>query len=510
MISQLGTQLVPQLTKFSQRPVLHSFVVILVVACAVLGGGRLASGSPSPVNATPASNPGPAPVPAAVQILQPLPTVAVSPAATSNLSKTPSNDAQPAAKAQAAPSVQSDPVRLALGLPDPASLTKIEDGVVAARALVSARGGSRAPEEAPAPKPTASPSPTPGPSPTPVASPSPTPAPKKDFSIKTHKVAPGETLMAIAAEYGITPETVLWANDLRSADLLQIDQELKILPVSGVLHSVKKGETLGGIADAYIADRSRIVEVNTVANPDNLAEGQVLIIPGGMRRTTEITGLPAVPSAQEIASAAKYTVKPGDTLMSIADAYGVRVSTIQVANGLLDPDSLRVGLTLSIPGGTQPAAAAPKPQAAAPAPAPKPAAAAPAPPPPPPAGSIGDQIAAIAQQYVGYRYVWGGASPSGFDCSGFTWYVYRQAGIGIPNHDLWGQYGAGPKVSRSDLQPGDLLFWQNTYTAGMSHTGIYLGGGRFINAETEYAGVQIRSINDPYWSARFLGASRPR
>lgn len=69
--------------------------------------------------------------------------------------------------------------------------------------------------------------------------------------------------------------------------------------------------------------------------------------------------------------------------------------------------------------------------------------------------------------------------------------------------------GAGARVSRDKLLPGDLIFWENTYTVGLSHVGIYLGGGRFINAESESVGVQIRSLNDPFWSARFYGASRP-
>jgi peptidoglycan DL-endopeptidase CwlO len=116
---------------------------------------------------------------------------------------------------------------------------------------------------------------------------------------------------------------------------------------------------------------------------------------------------------------------------------------------------------------------------------------------------------AIAQEYLGYRYIWGGHSPLGFDCGGFTWYVYRQAGVSIPLHDLAGQMSAGPRIARSDLLPGDLLFWSNTYTAGLSHGGIYLGGDRFISAETEATGVQIRSMSDPYWAARFTAASRP-
>lgn len=390
----------------------------------------------------------------------------------------------PAAQNNTATEVEG--LAFALTLLDPAPVLGIEDGVVATRAL-SSRGGMRAPLLTPTPAPAPSPSPTPVPTPKPALKP------------QTYVVQPGDTLLAIAAKYGITPETILWASNLRNAELLQIGQELTILPVSGVMHTVQKGESLGGIAEAYLVDRSKIIEVNVIKDPDRLQEGQLLVIPGGMRRTTEpITGLPSAPSSQDLASAPKHTVRPGDTLWVIAEAYGVRPSAIQVANGIMAPDMLRIGMVLSIPGGAQQALAS-RPQ---PAPAP--------PPPPPAAGSTGDRITAIAQQYVGYRYVWGGHSPSGFDCSGYTWYIYKQAGVGIPVHDLWGQLNAGPRVSWDQLQPGDLVFWQNTYKAGLSHSGIYLGGGRFINAETEAVGVQIRSMNDPYWRARFYGASRPR
>jgi cell wall-associated NlpC family hydrolase len=124
-------------------------------------------------------------------------------------------------------------------------------------------------------------------------------------------------------------------------------------------------------------------------------------------------------------------------------------------------------------------------------------------------GSRGDRIAEIAQRYLGYRYLWGGHSPQGFDCTGLTWYVYKEAGLNIPQHDLQGQMNAGSRVEPPHLRPGDLVFFQNTYRQGLSHSGIYLGNGRFIQAETEAVGVQIRSLTDPYWSTRLVGASRP-
>ena len=125
------------------------------------------------------------------------------------------------------------------------------------------------------------------------------------------------------------------------------------------------------------------------------------------------------------------------------------------------------------------------------------------------ASPLSGKIIATASQFLGYRYTWGGTSPgTGFDCSGFTYYVYRQAGQYIPR-DLWGQVSAGPRIARADLQPGDLVFFQNTYTAGLSHSGIYIGGGRFIHAGSESSGVLISGLNESYWSSRFYAASRP-
>ncbi|HET8632132.1 MAG TPA: SH3 domain-containing C40 family peptidase [Thermomicrobiales bacterium] len=156
-------------------------------------------------------------------------------------------------------------------------------------------------------------------------------------------------------------------------------------------------------------------------------------------------------------------------------------------------------------------AAAPKAAAAesAPAPAPKPAAApAPPPPPPPPPPSNGDAIVAVAMKYVGYPYVWGGTSPGGFDCSGFTYYVIKQV-LGTNIGTSTGvQIGVGTPVSAKNLQPGDLVFFQNTYQAGLSHVGIYIGGGQMVHAGSERTGVTISNIWDSYWGPRYYAARR--
>ena len=111
----------------------------------------------------------------------------------------------------------------------------------------------------------------------------------------------------------------------------------------------------------------------------------------------------------------------------------------------------------------------------------------------------------IAMRFGGVPYVWGGETPAGFDCSGFVQYVFRQIGINLPRTaDV--QYELGRKVLQSDLQPGDLVFFE-TYEPGASHDGIYVGEGKFIAANSG-TGVAVVSLADPYWSSRYLGARR--
>ncbi|HMO57036.1 MAG TPA: SH3 domain-containing protein [Roseiflexaceae bacterium] len=123
-------------------------------------------------------------------------------------------------------------------------------------------------------------------------------------------------------------------------------------------------------------------------------------------------------------------------------------------------------------------------------------------------------VASLAVQYVGYRYVWGGASPSrGFDCSGLTSYVYKQFGVSLPRtaaSQFSTAYGAsvGPM---ENLAPGDLMFFVNTGgRRGISHVSIYIGGGRMVHAMTPRYGVQVSSVWGSYWTSRYAGAIRVR
>src|ERR671935_1759914 len=109
----------------------------------------------------------------------------------------------------------------------------------------------------------------------------------------------------------------------------------------------------------------------------------------------------------------------------------------------------------------------------------------------------------VALRYVGVPYVYGGSTPAGFDCSGFTRFVYARVGIGLA-HSTYAQWDAGPHVGRRDLRPGDLVFF------GLGHVGLYLGGGRFIHAPHTGERVSVVPLHADWYADTYSGAVRVR
>ncbi|WP_413450600.1 NlpC/P60 family protein [Georgenia phoenicis] len=179
-----------------------------------------------------------------------------------------------------------------------------------------------------------------------------------------------------------------------------------------------------------------------------------------------------------------HTVVSGDTVWKLAQRYDSTISAIVTANGLNAQALIRVGEVLTIPQGqasvsaTTSTAVTEREAASASRSASRSEA--------PPANTSGNAVLDIAYRYVGTPYVWGGSTPAGFDCSGFTQYVYAQAGISIPRSSA-AQRNAGTQVSASQAQPGDLVWWPG-------HVGIYVGEGQYIAAFSPGNPLSVRDI----------------
>jgi cell wall-associated NlpC family hydrolase len=117
------------------------------------------------------------------------------------------------------------------------------------------------------------------------------------------------------------------------------------------------------------------------------------------------------------------------------------------------------------------------------------------------------EVVSRARSYMGTRYIWGGGSVRGFDCSGFTMYLYRQIGLELP-HNAAAQMTKGTPVSRENLRPGDLVFFATMGSATVNHVGIYIGDGDFIHASSGFGAVRISPLSEGYYDVRYRGARR--
>jgi peptidoglycan DL-endopeptidase LytE len=318
----------------------------------------------------------------------------------------------------------------------------------------------------------------------------------------SYEVQEGDTLAQLSAQFGVSVWTILTANNIAEPDMLRPGTKLKVLPVNGVEHEVQDGESLVDIASFYEVDLGPLVDFNAISDPNSLKVGMKLTIPGAERTQPGIS-LASIGGPAVVAQAPQTVAAPQQTA----------AASQRPSQGVAAAQKPAVRTTL--------AQAAPKPQAPTTAQAQPRVAAKPQAPAQnrlaaasatnaqaiPPSGRTAGGVVGTAMRYLGSRYVFGGTSPAGFDCSGFVWYVHNAAGRPV-SRGLWGQMNGGPRVPQSALQPGDTVFFANTYMPGLSHAGIYVGGGQFIHASDESSGVKISSLGDGYWGPRYIGASR--
>ena len=190
----------------------------------------------------------------------------------------------------------------------------------------------------------------------------------------------------------------------------------------------------------------------------------------------------AIEPTKPIYSNIVYSVQPGDTIWGISARTGTDIASILDANNLVNPDLIYIGDKLSIP---------PKLSA--------------------------DTVAVLnqAKSMIGnYKYVWGGSEPSdgGFDCSGFMHYIFGFGGEDLP-HSAHMQAVLGQPVSESQIRPGDVIYFQNTYTQSynppVTHCGIYIGQNHMIMAEMKRDTILTTTMwGNPYWVQHFWGIRR--
>ena len=283
----------------------------------------------------------------------------------------------------------------------------------------------------------------------------------------------------------------------------------KWLPGS-VLHQVESSDTFDSIAQLYGVDVAVLKAINNV---DSLVEGLTLSIPPSKK------GWPL------------HQVRSGQTLWRIGKGYGIPVEQIRQANGM-DDDRILPGNTLLLPRAKKPEWILPETLATPSTPGEnltleKGKASAPS--------SLTEwvevrlsdnrrawvraeslvlgswqplgrqELVETARRFVGVPYRWGGTNPNGYDCSGFVQEVFRLAGHSVPRM-ADAQFESLNKVSKEELSPGDLVFF-NTDGSGVSHVGIFSGEGRFLHASSS-RGVIESHLDEDYYAARFLGAAR--
>lgn len=299
------------------------------------------------------------------------------------------------------------------------------------------------------------------------------------LQVMTVTVQARDTAYAIARRAGLRVEVLLNLNGLRSPDL-EIGQVLRVSATAR--HVVGSKETLYGLSHRYGVSIDALLAENTLPESVVLSVGQVLTLPASATLPTAAPS-PASPSPTALAPA------PGP--LAVTPVLGLP--------RLIAPPVLSVGVPQppeALPGVAQ-GPEAPLPSAAAPAPQV----------PTIPTALPGTWMGA-AMALLGTPYRYGGNTRAGLDCSGFVLQVFAPLGVRLPRVST-DQARMGQPVAASDLQPGDLVFFDTAGGGRISHVGIYLGGDTFISANSYQGKVGVdHLLADRYWGPRYRGARR--
>jgi cell wall-associated NlpC family hydrolase len=298
----------------------------------------------------------------------------------------------------------------------------------------------------------------------------------------TYTVQPGDSLYTIAHKHGLRLPDLLEVNNLRNPHALQVGDQIKI-PVKGnaaasAQHTAQPTAPASGWAEIN-KDRINIrtapsTDARRITIVDRWTKVQVLGRQGDWSRIRLQSGTIGWVLSQYLSP-----TKPPQTRNEVA-----KRTTNQNATRTARASASRQAKTKSQPTASKPPTTAD-------------------------ASAVADGQPAVVRRALGYlgtRYRYGASGARGFDCSGFTSYIYRQHGISLP-HNSAAQYRVGKPVSRSELRPGDLVFFR-TRGSRISHVGIYIGNGKFVHASSARGRVRVDTITSGYYHQRYVGARR--
>jgi len=313
----------------------------------------------------------------------------------------------------------------------------------------------------------------------------------------TYTVKSGDSLWKIATEHGMSVNRLMELNNLQSdrlnigdklilqANIAQTESTATVLS-SNNTYIVQSGDCLSLIAQRYGMSVETLRQLNQLSS-DFLQVGQKLQVKDIVSAAP--VAAVAAPTGTEVGTAAEsfYIVQTGDCLGGIAQKYSMSVGQLMSINGL-NSDTIYSGQKLALAANTTAENITVEVSRS---------------------GSIADgqRILEIASQYLGVPYSYGGTSPSGFDCSGFVQYVFKQCGYQL-SRTAAGQYQNGTAVSKADLAIGDIVFFACN-GGGIDHSGIYAGDNRFIHSSSPRSGgVIFTSLSESYYSRSYVGARR--
>jgi len=258
---------------------------------------------------------------------------------------------------------------------------------------------------------------------------------------------------------------------------------------SGSVYQVQAGDTLGAIALRFGTTTAALAEVNHLSNPNLIYPYERLILPGG----STMAGTAPTDTS--------YQVQAGDTLGAIAQRFGTTTAALAEVNHLSNPNLIYPGELLVLRGGTTtapPADSTPTPSSPArdtePAPAPA------------PVTTAAQEAVRVALEQVGKPYQWAGAGPDSFDCSGLVMYAWAHAGVSLPHYSV-AQYDDTVRISRNQLEPGDLVFYDTGDGAQPGHVTMYIGYGQIVTADEPGTVIRVEVIN---WDGIPMGYGRVR